>query len=435
MDNLTWISLEFVFSGLNTSLIYFFVRAFLQQRNLGCNMLNCAIILAIIIAQFFISMGFSGNVLVISSASFAAAFLIGKIYFRCKLVWSLLAAVFALVFGAISELLAVFIVSGFQSVSLNAIIMFDSYRLQSRTLSSLFLLIVVILTGRVRKSSMSSISNKLTFALCLLPLASAINVQQVALQMTTTADFTNIFEVTPMLSLVAVNIFIFALIESIMRHNEKTQELLLIKSLNNAQHKHINQLIDTQEQVRLISHDFKQQATVLYRLCVDGQYEVLQEHLNKLIDNTGEMQIVRTGNVMLDAILSSKKEEAKKHGIDFIMDLNVQPTLPYVSMDVCILLGNAIDNAIEACVRSSQTTKKIDMELKADMSRFLFRLINSMDEEPQKEGMFLKTMKSDKLRHGVGLRSIKQMSNKLGGDMTYEYTSNKFGIWIYLPTQ
>ena len=74
------------------------------------------------------------------------------------------------------------------------------------------------------------------------------------------------------------------------------------------------------------------------------------------------------------------------------------------------------------------------MDLKADKSRFLFHMTNNISEAPQEEGEFLKTQKTDTLRHGIGLQSMKQISNKLGGDMTYEYNDENFAIWIYLPT-
>ena len=91
------------------------------------------------------------------------------------------------------------------------------------------------------------------------------------------------------------------------------------------------------------------------------------------------------------------------------------------------MLGTAIDNAIEACARSNLDKNIMTMELTADSSRFLFYMKNNIGDLLQKEGDFLKTQKTDNLRHGVGLRSIKQICNNFSGDMTYEYDNEQFG--------
>jgi len=236
-----------------------------------------------------------------------------------------------------------------------------------------------------------------------------------------------------MISIIIVNIFIFILVETIIWQNEKSKELILIEAQSIAQQKHILQLIDNHEHIRQISHDFKQQVDVLYRLCNEKHYDELLYNLSKLSKHHNSLLIVKTGNLMLDTILSSKKEDAVKQGVEFELKLNVQPMLHYITMDICILLGNAIDNAIEACARSHSNKKSIEMELTADSSRFLFHMKNNIGELPQKEGEFLKTQKADTLRHGIGLQSIKQICKRLDGDMTYEYDNMKFAIWIYLP--
>ena len=235
--------------------------------------------------------------------------------------------------------------------------------------------------------------------------------------------------------MVVVNIFIFVLIESIMRQNEKSQELIQIKSRYDAQQERMTQLLDNHEHIRQISHDFKQQADILYRLCHEKKYDELLSSLSKLSHNHSTLWPIQTGNMMLDTLLSSKNENAVRQGINFNLELDVQPELEYVNMDVCILLGNAIDNAIEACVRSCPGKKYIEMDLTANLSSFMFYLKNDIGEPPQIDGEQIKTQKSDKLRHGVGLKSMKQIVKKLGGNMSFEYDNDKFELWIHIAVK
>ena len=312
---------------------------------------------------------------------------------------------------------------------------FNIYRLQVRTLSHLFLLLVITLVGRFKARTTSIMTNKLMLTLCILPTMSIFIMQKFAIHVVEITDIITVNEAIPMISIIAVNIFVFILVENLIVQNEKNQALLIIREQNIAQQKHIKQLLTTHDQIRQMSHDFKQQADILYRLCKDRHYDELLTHLSQLSNHRNALLIVKTGNIMLDTILSSKKDEADKQTINFKLTLNVQPDLYYMSIDICILLGNAIDNAIEACMMSAKKDRVIEMDLTADSSRFLLRMKNTVGEKPHLIGEFLQTKKSDRLRHGVGLQSIKQISKNLGGDMSYKYDEEYFSIWIYIPVK
>jgi len=358
----------------------------------------------------------------------------GHFFFRNKLNWTILSAVLSTIAGMVSEFLSGIFITRFMSVSLGDVMQFGIYRVMARTLSYLFFLTIVIWVGRFRKGSMTLITPKLAVALCVLPLASILIAQQFTVHIVDTTTYVpSVNEVIPILSIIVVNIFVFILMETIMRQNEKSQALTLIEAQSDAQQKHIRQLLNSYEQIRQISHDFKQQSDILYRLCKEKRYDELFQNLSNLSNHHSPLLIVKTGNILLDTTLSSKKEEAMKQEIEFECNLRVQPELPYMCMDICIMLGNAIDNAIEACSRSRSDKKIIKLELTADTSHFQFFMKNNVGTLPQTNGEFLQTKKTDKLRHGVGLQSIKQISNSFGGDMTYEYDDEQFEIWIYLP--
>jgi len=435
MDNVMWTLVEIVFTSINVVLTYLFVRTFLKRERAKINVPNSIAATVLLTATIFSNLFLSEYVIVVSSVTIIIAFFIGHFYFRGKLILTILSAILAAIAGAISELLSVMVITGFRYVSLEDIMQFGTYRMLTRTLSYLFFLIIIIFVGRFRKSRLTLLNTKLVSALCVLPLASILILQQFTVHMVDTASVPTANEVIPMISIITVNIFVFILVENIMRQSEKSRALSLAESQNELQQSHIKMLLNNHEQIRKISHDFKQQTDILYRLCNEKQYDKLLCHLSELSNYHNPMLIIKTGNLMLDTVLSSKKEEIDRQKIEFNCKLNITSKLPYMSMDICILLGNAIDNAVEACMRSGADKKFIELELTEDSSRLLFYLKNSIGELPQADGEFFQTKKADKLRHGIGLRSIKQTSNRLGGDMTYEYNDEHFEIWIYLPVK
>lgn len=236
-------------------------------------------------------------------------------------------------------------------------------------------------------------------------------------------------EIMPIISIVAVNVLLFILVEILIRQNEKNQKLLLIEVQNDAHITHIKQLTQYQNQIRTMSHDFRQQVQELYTLCVENKSDELQAKLTELSNRRSKDLAMDTGNIMLDSILTSKIEVAEVEKIDFKQKLDVEPELDYINSEICVLLGNALDNAIEACVRSDGD-KFIGMELTATPKQFLCHIINTIGATPQADGEFLKTAKQDTLRHGIGLQSMSQICEDVGGTLTYDFNEEHFNLWI-----
>ena len=107
MNNMIWIFVEFIFAGIATVLIYFFIRSFLQRKDIDFNLSNIIVILLVFILNFFTNMYFNDNIVIISSASFIVAVIIGTFLFKDKMTWIIMSATFAFLAGAIAELIAV----------------------------------------------------------------------------------------------------------------------------------------------------------------------------------------------------------------------------------------------------------------------------------------------------------------------------------------
>ncbi|MCL1882484.1 MAG: hypothetical protein FWF81_01850, partial [Defluviitaleaceae bacterium] len=117
--------------------------------------LSILVIAMILGAKFLSNLYFAGNIIIVSGVSIITAFTIGKIYFKSKLLWTAMSAMFAFLAGAITELIAVIIITRFQAIYMEEIMQFGIHRLFVRAMSCLLLLIVVIIMGRFKKSSMS----------------------------------------------------------------------------------------------------------------------------------------------------------------------------------------------------------------------------------------------------------------------------------------
>ena len=422
---------EFIFSGIGLLLTYLFMRSFLKKKSDVHSFLK---LLAILIVFTLRVSGhlLNENIIIFSSLTIISAFILGKAFFKAKIREIGLATVFSFLVGASSELVVAFIITLYQGISFAEIIQLNIYRFQLRTLTYLIYLLAIVLVSHFRNGRMEQLSLKMTLTLFIPPLVSVLTVQQFAVHIVSETYMTTIVEIIPLVSIVVVNIFIFVFVENLLSQNEKNKTLALIEAKSDSQQQHITQLLNTHDQIKEMSHDFKHQVAVLYSLVEEEKYEDLKLNLSNILNAAHKPLIFNTENIMLDAMLSSKKWEAEKHEIDFKLKLDVQSDLSYMKMEICVLLSNALDNAIEACCRSKEDYKEIDMEIKANEAVFMFRMMNSVGESPETHEGFIRTKKQDDLHHGVGLKSMKKTCQRLGGDMEYSYDGEHFKLGVYI---
>lgn len=434
MDNITLLVVRMIVAIINISLTYLFVKSYLKNTNKSyLTWKTISILVSITLISFAIYSYLGEIIIIVMIVSILSAFVMGVFCFGSKLKVATIAAFLQLIAGIVSEMLSAVIITSFQQTSIDEVIQGGAPYIQVRILSFLIYLMFIILIKYFRNARIEVVDSKLMLSLCILPIISILIIQQFAIHIVTIGQAPTLNEAITLLSIVIVNIFIFVLVETLMKQNENSKDLLLIKYQSETQQKHIHQLIDTHEHIKKISHDFRQQTDILYELCKGHNCGQMLDTLSEL-SNKGHMPfVVTTGNTMLDAIISSKIAESNKENIQFISDFDTQPDLKYLNIELCVLLGNSLDNAIEACVRSKSDKKIIELTLTATNAQFMYRIKNTVGEMPELSGEFLKTSKTDNLRHGIGLKSMKQTCKNMDGDMAYEYDEEYFTLWINIP--
>jgi sensor histidine kinase YesM len=229
------------------------------------------------------------------------------------------------------------------------------------------------------------------------------------------------------------NIFVLIILETTMRNREKARIQAALEVQNNIQQTHLLQLAENQDQIRTIKHDFRQHLGVMQHLLKAQEHEQLNSYLIELLGREPSVQFVDTGNLILDALLSCKKGETLKYKINFTLEGEILPNLSYMTTELCALLGNALDNAIEACLRAEQSDTFIDLEINANENQLMCYIKNTLGVLPRTDGKFLKTQKTDTKHHGIGLRSMQQTCDALAGNLKFEYNNDYFETWIHIP--
>ena len=141
--------------------------------------------------------------------------------------------------------------------------------------------------------------------------------------------------------------------------------------------------------------------------------------------SNNEEGFAHTGNVVIDSIVNFKLQEAEKEGIDIRIDLNIPKDLKVPSFDITVILGNLLDNSLNA-VRKLEKNRYINIMMKYTKGRLILKMENSFNGIIIKKEGIIYTSESDKKNHGLGLESVKTVLEEYDGTIEFEYDDSKF---------
>ena len=180
-------------------------------------------------------------------------------------------------------------------------------------------------------------------------------------------------------------------------------------------------------------HDYKNHIQTMKVLADKGDLEAIKEYLNKLEDDLSTVDmVVKTGNAMADAILNSKISLAKSKGINVKVDAHVPVKLKMSELDLCVILGNLFDNAIEESIPLPEEERliRVYMVMKNTQLYISFTNFTAVKKQIKQSNLF-KTTKGD--GHGFGLIRIDGIIEKLDGYLSRNSEDGAFTTEILIP--
>lgn len=178
-------------------------------------------------------------------------------------------------------------------------------------------------------------------------------------------------------------------------------------------------------------HDYHSHLQSLKVKLNQGQIEESMQYLNELEDDLDDIHmIVESGNINVDAILNSKLSLAITQDIDVNVKVAIPQELPLSDIDCCVLLGNLIDNAIEACEKVDGQ-KFIRLYLGIYKKQLYMSITNATNEVVRKfDEEYISTKRGN---HGHGLKRINKVVEKYNGYINRKNEPGVFVCEIMLP--
>lgn len=178
---------------------------------------------------------------------------------------------------------------------------------------------------------------------------------------------------------------------------------------------------------RQMIHDMKNHLLVLRNMERANQWDKLHDYLEEISkDILDDSTKIWTGNNIVDLILNSKKKQADSEGIAFSIGSNMIGDVPFKDGETISLLGNLLDNAIEACERIKSTEKWVTIRINRRYCLLYIEIENSIEEHPKEKNHRLISCKSEKEVHGYGLKNVRQIVDRYDGTYSYQIKENSF---------
>jgi len=184
-------------------------------------------------------------------------------------------------------------------------------------------------------------------------------------------------------------------------------------------------MVETVEAVKGIRHDMKLHLATLENYIKDSPEEALA-YVSHLLGDIGKNEVYSdTGNVALDSIINFKLKSAKDDGIEVSLDIFAPAVIGIETPDVVIIVGNLLDNALEAVAKVED--KFINIHIAYEKGNLLIRVENSFD------GVIRADPKTDDLAtiklgdgHGYGLKNVRKSADKYHGKVDVAHENNLF---------
>lgn len=220
------------------------------------------------------------------------------------------------------------------------------------------------------------------------------------------------------IGLIVLNIICLYIMISLNQSNHTAEEL----KLKEQQLKHDIQYAETvrsqYQEIRQIRHDIKQHLDAISGLQLEGKIDAAQKYIAEISSGLEHIEMfMDVGNDFVNAILNSKLSIAKSMGIEVLCSSS-SDVCGINEYDLCNLIGNMLDNAIEAAEKTGDNAV-VEVSIHSDKYKLMITVSNSILQSVLNDNSKLKTTKSKTELHGFGVKSIRTIAEKYGGSVDF----------------
>ena len=232
------------------------------------------------------------------------------------------------------------------------------------------------------------------------------------------------------------NLIIFQILDEMHRLEKVKLQAELSEQQLLVQEKHYAEMVQKNSTIKKYIHDTKNLLLILQSYIQQGKNQDAIEYLESMLNSIQNDVIEYTGNLMLDTVLSAKIKDAQQKQITIIPAVALYGDINVRTIDLALLLGNALDNAIEATSSVDDLQrKKILLSVKMQRDILQIMVKNPVSHFVQIEHQCIVTSKKESEIHGLGIPNMKAIVQKYSGTFDIRCSETTFTLNIILQNE
>ena len=235
-----------------------------------------------------------------------------------------------------------------------------------------------------------------------------------------------------MILLAFSNVGLFFLLEYQQREEKEKNRMQLMQKQTEGQIAFYRELAERQKISNKTMHDLKNQMFALseaMKAAPDKTREIMDNISGKIF---AASPMTVTGIDAVDSLIFSKQQQMEARGIRYDQSVFISPDNTFDPLDLCVLLGNLLDNAIEANEKVEPEKRFVSLNITQQELWLSITITNAAVEIVQLDGKTIRTTKARKELHGFGLSSVHEIASKYQGNCTFRSTDHDFTAYLIL---
>lgn len=355
------------------------------------------------------------------------------VLYESKYIVKIFSSISLMVFSMISEVAANSVLMEIRSISKSETFESDVY-LYAVMLSKLIKFIMVLVVLLILKRNAVQADFKDYLCMIIVPFLSIFIIIAVTIESKGTIVNAGFTTNTAILGILVINFIVYYLLNNIIQANEIKQKQSRMETQFMFQENKYEHTSMSFKSISGILHDTNKHLVYLRECVIQKDYSEAIEYIDKAINNLSDSyKRINTGHLVIDALVSNAYNNAEIKNINFRTDIKIDKSKINIERyDLSVVLGNLLDNAIEACTKISNIDDRfIKVYIFTNETALVINILNSA--VGTNAFTKVKSDKSNKILHGYGLNNVNLIAEKYGGSFIAERRESKFEATVVLP--
>lgn len=301
-------------------------------------------------------------------------------------------------------------------------------------ISKIIMYISVHIIKHCRKSdSLTEISFKYWARLFFIPLVTICVIHNTIYL--TCQDERNVFFLVTTILMILVNYVTFDVYDKLGNQQETEKRNLAYEQQIALCNKQAAERETAYQETRRVRHDLNGYLVDLKATIQSGELKEAEKKIDTILENNKiyRNELSQSGNLVIDSLINYKYSLARKEMIDMKCYVFVPEQMPFDGADLCIILGNLIDNAMEAVGSLQDGRRHIEVSVSQVKGSLSIMVQNPYEGKVTRNGNGqILTSKQDSLNHGIGLSSVQRSVDKYDGELLTDYGNGMFKATVLL---